>query len=128
MATKTLSKKSPVEDRLLGIETRLTRIENKISDSHFDSIRISNRVIDMEKSLAKFEDSFSRMEDKFEQEFEKFRSKMITVIDPLFGHLKKFNEEQDIHAGQHQEVYEKVEKIQSTHPNFKHVFPTPASL
>lgn len=120
MKKKISGSTSKIEDRLLGFETRLTRIESKLTDNGFDVIRLTNRVTGVEKSITRLDDSVEKLHDQIHDEFAEFRSKIITLIDPLIGQLKKFNEEQAIHAGQHQETYEKVEKLEKIHPKFSH--------
>lgn len=80
-------------------------------DSHFKKI---------EENLSQIEKHMDGFEQKLIAEFAEFRSEMHILIDPLFKELKRFNEEQNIHAGQHQEIYEKVEKFEKIHPKFTH--------
>lgn len=114
------SKNTKIEDRLFGIETRLGRIENKITDNDFSSMRYASRVTDVEKSMVRLEDRMEKFHEKLLAEFTEFRSTIYNLLDPIAGQLKKFNEEQTIHAGQHQETYEKVEKLEKIYPKFSH--------
>lgn len=92
---------------------------------------VKEELVPVNEHFKKIEESLFQMErhmDKFEQqliaEFAKFRSEMHTLISPLFGELKKFNEEQTIHAGQHQEMYQKVENLEKIHPHHTHQIAT----
>ncbi len=112
MKTTSSSSKN-LENRLLGLERRATKLEDKVDDFRRDLVH--NTV-----QIDKMSDSFIKMEDRFMKEFEEFRSKIFTLIDPLFGQLKKFNEEQTVHEGQHEEIYQDVQKLKQIHPNNTH--------
>ncbi len=122
MVKKASTKKATTEDRLLGIETRLTRIENKLSDKDFLIMGLTSRIGDVEKSNARLEDQIEKFHGQFLAEFFEFRSKIYTLLDPIAMQLKKFNEEQDIHSGQHEEIYQDVQKLQKIHPQNQHQF------
>lgn len=102
-----------IVDRLFGVEKRLSDLEESLESIRWNARETRGEIQALGKSFIKFE-------DKFGTEFEKFRSKMYTMVNPLFGQLKKFNEEQTIPAGQHQETYEKIQKLEKIHPKFSH--------
>lgn len=113
-------KSTAVEDRLFGIETRLSRIESAVTDKDFATMRLNSKVGGVEKSMVRLEDRMEKFHEKLLAEFTEFRSTIYNLLDPIAGQLKKFNEEQAIHAGQHQETYEKLEKLEKIHPKFSH--------
>lgn len=111
---------SNTDDRLLGIETRLSKIETRLSEKDFGSLRLSNQVNDMEKSIIRLEDKMDKFQQEMEAVFTEFRSKIYNLLDPIAGQLKKFNEEQTIHEGQHEEIYQDVQKLKKIHPGNTH--------
>lgn len=121
---KKQSTKETVENRLAGLERRFSNFEEELRDNRFETARLGNKIVNQGNNLARLED---KLIFAYEKSFEEFRSKMVSLIDPLFGQLKKFNEEQNIHEGQHKEEYDDIQSLKKIHPNNKHVFPSTAS-
>ena len=72
-----------------------------------------------------------KMLDKINDILANFRSDLAKMKLEILGELVKVREEQAILNGRSakiNQIEDKVEKIESIHPNFKHVFPAPASL
>lgn len=105
-----------IEDRLVGTERRLSDLERQSRDTYMQTISLANALRHHDESMIKFE-------DKLIAEFEQFRSKMYTLIDPLVGELKKFNEEQGLHEAQHKEIYDDLDSLKKIHPKGIHLTP-----
>lgn len=56
----------------------------------------------------------------FDINYAKYRDDVLTKLDKAIGELKKGNEEQALHSGQHQETNDRLDELESIHPLGKH--------
>ncbi|OGG10543.1 hypothetical protein A2699_06275 [Candidatus Gottesmanbacteria bacterium RIFCSPHIGHO2_01_FULL_43_15] len=62
-----------------------------------------------------------KINEKFEESFAKYRNETLTKLDAAIARLDKRHEEQIAHDGQHEEIGERLEDLESIHPQGRHV-------
>ena len=90
-----------------------TQIEKKVKDEvHLAEERIGKKVKDEARwSEQRIEES---IESKIEAPFLKYRNEIMTKLDNIAGMLQKQDEEYTIHQGQHDEISERLDKLERT--------------
>lgn len=94
-----------VEKRLVGIERKLSHLEEKATDQQLETIHLGNKVTNVDNSLIRIKDE------------------ILTMKDEVMGELKAIREEQTILSSQHGrilDIEDQVEKLEKIHPKFTH--------
>lgn len=60
------------------------------------------------------------MSEKMENLYTKYRDDVLIKLDAAIGKLKKTDEEQTMHSGQHQDISDRLDGLESIHPRGKH--------
>ena len=60
------------------------------------------------------------IKEQFETYYAKYRDEVLARLDKAIGFLRKTDEEQTMHSGQHEDVNDRLDKLDALHPHGKH--------
>lgn len=77
---------------------------------------VRDELLDMEERLE------ANLDAKLDEKIKNLPTKeeFFSTTDQIMGELKTIREEQTMHQGQHDEVTDRLEKLESIHPSHQH--------